>query len=98
MRVWSGVRITPLVGIAGDPTNLSLSDSGSVRRAELDSAFVLMQYFGYLRCDPTEVPDVSDDGYQFWLQKLDGFGGDFISAEMVNAFITSGEYRQRLGL
>lgn len=32
---------------------------------------------------------------QVWLTKLDQFGGNFIQAEMVNAFITSTEYRKR---
>jgi len=62
------------------------------------SAFVLTEYFGYLRRDPAEAPDVSDDGYQFRLQKLGRHGGDFVAAEMVRAFITSGEYRHRFGL
>ena len=35
------------------------------------------------------------DGYNFWLGKLDRAGGDFVSAEMVKAFITSDEYRAR---
>ncbi|MDX6443755.1 MAG: hypothetical protein QOH71_829, partial [Blastocatellia bacterium] len=59
--------------------------------AEFNSAFVLMQYFGYLRRDP----DTS--GFNFWLAKLNAFNGNFVNAEMVKAFITSGEYRQRFG-
>ena len=58
---------------------------------ETSRAFVLMQYFGYLRRDP----DVA--GYNFWLNKLNAFNGNFINAEMVKAFISSGEYRQRFG-
>jgi hypothetical protein len=50
-----------------------------------------MQYFGYLRRDPDEV------GYNFWLSKLNDFSGDYIAAEMVKAFVTSTEYRQRFG-
>ena len=61
-------------------------------RKEFSPAFVLMQYFGYLRRDP------DPPGYQFWLNKLNQFGGDFRRAEMVKAFITSGEYRSRFGL
>ena len=56
-----------------------------------NAAFVLMEYFGYLRRDP----DAS--GYQFWLNKLNQFGGNFEQAEMEKAFINSGEYRQRFG-
>jgi hypothetical protein len=54
-----------------------------------NEVFVMMQYFGYLRRDP----DAS--GYQFWLNKLNQFNGNFEQAEMVKAFIVSGEYRDR---
>jgi len=65
--------------------------------AHKNSAFVLMQYFGYLRRNPNDAPELNlnFDGYDFWLGKLNQFGGDFIAAEMVKGFITSGEYRQR---
>jgi len=33
----------------------------------------------------------------FWLTKLDHFNGDFDKAQMVKAFIVSGEYRQLFG-
>jgi len=49
----------------------------------------MMQYFGYLRRDPDE------SGYQFWLNKLNQFNGNFEQAEMVKAFIVSGEFRDR---
>lgn len=65
--------------------------------AEKNRAFVLMQYFGYLRRNPNETPDSDYSGYDFWLTKLNDFGGNFVNAEMVKAFITSGEYRQRFG-
>jgi CSLREA domain-containing protein len=73
------------------------SDSASLRAAEFRSAFVLMQYFGYLRRNPTDAPDANDNGYQFWLAKLNTFNGDFVKAEMVRAFIISTEYRSRFG-
>jgi hypothetical protein len=57
--------------------------------AKRNEAFVMMQYFGYLRRDPDE------DGYQFWLRKLNQFNGNFERAEMVKAFIVSSEYRNR---
>ena len=60
-------------------------------------AFVLMQYFGYLRRDPNDAPDSDFSGYNFWLNKLNQFNGNFVNAEMVKAFITSGEYRNRFG-
>ena len=59
--------------------------------AKRTAAFVMMEYFGYLRRDP------DPDGYQFWLQKLDQHNGNFVQAEMVKAFIDSIEYRQRFG-
>ena len=58
---------------------------------EFNSAFVLMEYFGYLRRDADTA------GFNFWLNKLNAFNGDFRAAEMVKAFISSLEYRQRFG-
>jgi hypothetical protein len=75
----------------------SVADSTTVRDAEFNSAFVLLQYFGYLRRNPTDAPDVDDSGYQFWLTKLNSFGGNFEQADMVKAFLNSAEYRQRFG-
>jgi hypothetical protein len=57
--------------------------------AKRNETFVMMEYFGYLRRDPDE------SGFQFWLQKLTQFNGNFEQAEMVKAFITSSEYRIR---
>lgn len=75
----------------------TVADSSSLRAAELTPSFVLAQYDGYLRRNPTDAPDFNDTGYQFWLNKLNSFNGDFRKAEMVKAFITSNEYRQRFG-
>ncbi|HYH87214.1 MAG TPA: DUF4214 domain-containing protein, partial [Pyrinomonadaceae bacterium] len=57
----------------------------------------LMQYFGYLRRNPDDAPQANLDfeGYNFWLSKLQQFGGDFHRAEMVKAFLESTEYRAR---
>ena len=57
--------------------------------AKFNEAFVRMQYFGYLRRDP------DDSGFHFWLNKLNEFDGNFERAEMVKAFLVSGEYRDR---
>jgi precorrin-6B methylase 2 len=65
--------------------------------AQFNRAFVLMQYFGYLRRDPNATPDVNFDGYNFWLSKLNQFGGNYVSAEMVKAFLQADEYRKRFG-
>lgn len=75
----------------------SVTDSNSLRQAEFNAAFVLMQYYGYLRRNPTDPPDSDDSGYQFWLTKLNQFNGNFVNADMVKAFSTSGEYRHRFG-
>jgi len=58
---------------------------------EFNRAFVLLEYFGYMKRDP------DDAGYAFWLAKLNQFGGNFVNAEMVLAFISSPEYRARFG-
>jgi hypothetical protein len=85
-------------GFAGQAAALrSVAESGSVTAADFDESFVLMQYFGYLQRDPDAAPDSDFSGYDFWLSKLNQFNGNFIQAEMVKAFITSTEYRQRFG-
>ena len=77
-------------GTAGQAAALrSVAESGSVTSKTRNESFVLMQYFGYLQRDP------DDGGFNFWLTKLNHFGGDYIAAEMVKAFISSAEYRQR---
>ncbi len=75
----------------------AVAEDSDLTRAELNRAFVLMQYFGYLRRDPNSDPDTNFDGYNFWLNKLNQFNGNFVNAEMVKAFIVSGEYRLRFG-
>jgi hypothetical protein len=76
-----------------------VAENAILQTQEKNSAFVLMQYFGYLRRNPNDAPDLTRDytGYEFWLSKLNQFNGDFIAAEMVKAFISSTEYRQRFG-
>jgi uncharacterized protein (TIGR03118 family) len=68
-----------------------VSEFAFLKTREMNAAFVTMEYFGYLRRDP----DTS--GFNYWLGKLNDFGGDFIQSEMVKAFISSSEYRQRFG-
>ena len=74
-----------------------VAEDATLRAAEFNRAFVLMEYFGYLRRSPNELPDTNFDGYNFWLNKLNQFGGNFVQAEMVRAFISSIEYRRRFG-
>ena len=68
-----------------------ISEVAFFKTRELNTAFVTMEYFGYLRRDPDTA------GFNFWLGKLNGFGGDYVRSEMVKAFISSSEYRQRFG-
>jgi choice-of-anchor B domain-containing protein len=69
----------------------AVAESVTVRQAHKNRAYVLMEYFGYLRRDPDA------EGFNHWLTKLNTFNGDAVAAEMVKAFITSIEYRQRFG-
>ncbi len=66
-----------------------IAESPAVNIKEKNSAFVLMQYLGYLRRDPDQ------SGFDFWLAKLNAHGGDFHAAEMVRAFLVSEEYKNR---
>jgi uncharacterized protein (TIGR03118 family) len=52
-------------------------------------AYVLAQYFGYLRRDPDQA------GYNMWINYLMANPRDFRT--MVNGFVNSVEYRQRFG-
>ena len=67
----------------------SIAENQRFVNAKFNEAFVMMEYFGYLRRDP----DAS--GFAFWLQKLNDFNGNFEQADMVKAFIVSGEFRDR---
>jgi hypothetical protein len=75
----------------------SVAEDQDLKNAESNIAFVLMQYFGYLRRNPYDPPEtgLNFDGYNFWLTKLNQFNGNFVNADMVKAFIDSGEYRHR---
>ena len=77
-----------------------VADHPALVAREFREAFVLMQYFGYLRRDPDAVgfdgqPDPAFNGFGYWLGKLNEHDGDYARAEMVRAFIESIEYRQR---
>jgi Calx-beta domain len=76
-----------------------VAENSTLKQQETNKAFVLMQYFGYLRRNPNDPPEagLNFDGYNFWLNKLNEFNGNFVNAEMVKAFLVSGEYRQRFG-
>jgi len=76
-----------------------VAENSTLALQEFSKAFVLMQYFGYLRRNPNDPPEPGLDfaGYNFWLTKLNQFNGDFRSADMVKSFLVSTEYRQRFG-
>jgi hypothetical protein len=63
-----------------------VADNAVFKQKETNNAFVLMEYFGYLRRDPDA------GGFAFWVGVLNRTG-DFRS--MVCAFITSAEYQDR---
>jgi subtilisin family serine protease len=67
----------------------ALADSDQVFNVEFNSAFVAMQYYGYLRRTPEAA------GYQAWLNYLNAHPTD--SRTMVNGFMNSTEYRLRFG-
>jgi hypothetical protein len=75
-----------------------VAENATLNTREFNKAFVLMQYFGYLRRNPYDPPEASLDysGFNFWLGKMNFFG-NYNDAEMVKAFISSSEYRQRFG-
>ena len=74
-----------------------IAEHPNLVNAEFNRAFVLMQFFGYMRRNPDDPQDHDHTGYDFWLTKLNQFGGNFQNAEMVKAFINSDEYRHRFG-
>ena len=77
-----------------------VAEDARLQQQERNRAFVLMQYFGYLRRNPDDAPEptLNFAGWKFWLDKLNRFDGDFARAEMVKAFLVSDEYIKRFGL
>jgi hypothetical protein len=101
----AGERTALLNILGGSPADLtrrasvlrSVVEDQDFIDKEFNRTFVLMQYFGYLRRNPDGPPDNNLDGFNFWLTKLNQFNGNFVQAEMVKAFISSIEYRNRFG-
>ncbi len=95
-----------LFGGASDTSNPSaraqavrqVTENQNLVNAESNRAFVLIQYFGYLRRNPNDPQDMDYSGYDFWLTKLNQFNGNYNQAEMVKAFVNSLEYRGRFVL
>lgn len=65
-----------------------IADNQLFQQREFNPAFVIMQYFGYLRRDP------EDAGLNFWLNVLDTRETNNYRG-MVCSFITSAEYQKR---
>jgi len=65
-----------------------LVDSAEVYNRFYTEAFVVMQYFGYLRRDP-------DSLYLEWIRIMNQNNGDYRG--MISGFINSPEYRRRFG-
>ncbi|MDX6559596.1 MAG: hypothetical protein QOF72_2645 [Blastocatellia bacterium] len=92
-----GSATTSADGVARARALRDVAENSTFKIQEFNRAFVLMEYFGYLRRNPNDAPDADFSGYNFWLTKLNQFNGNFVNAELVKAFITSSEYRQRFG-
>lgn len=70
---------------------LDVIETPEFKTREYNRAFVLMQYFGYLR------RDADTSGYDFWLDVLNRLPVPNNFRNMVCAFITSSEYQLRFG-
>jgi len=67
----------------------AIAEHPAVVSTEFNRAFVLMQFFGYLRRNPDQA------GYDFWLNVLTIQPNNFRG--MVCSFLTSTEYQRRFG-
>jgi Calx-beta domain/Domain of unknown function (DUF4214) len=65
-----------------------LVESSEVYNKYYNEAFVIMQYFGYLR-------RTADASYLSWIQTMNSTNGDY--RIMINGFMNSAEYRRRFG-
>ena len=87
----SSLRDTMLSDYDSGGRSLAVRDAVQANafvQAEYNKAFVLFEYFGYLRRNP------DTGGYDFWLDVLNGReAGNYRG--MVCAFITSSEYQMR---
>ena len=74
-----------------------VAENTTLGNQEKNKAFVLMQYYGYLRRNSYDAPEATLDyaGFNFWLTKLNDHGGSFHAAQMVRSFIVSTEYLSR---
>ncbi|HEX8144317.1 MAG TPA: Calx-beta domain-containing protein [Pyrinomonadaceae bacterium] len=66
----------------------AVAESSEVSVKYFNQAFVVMEYFGYLRRNPDAL-------YQHWINVVNGAPNDY--RQMVNGFVNSTEYRSRFG-
>ena len=66
----------------------ALVESEEVYQKYYNEAFVIMQYFGFLR-------RTADASYLSWIQTMNDAKGDY--RVMINGFLNSSEYRKRFG-
>src|ERR1044071_887389 len=79
--------VTALNGGASRATVLrSVTEDGQVSQKYYNEAFVIMQYFGYLRRS-------ADISYLNWIALMNSNGGDY--RQMIDGFLNSAEYRNR---
>ncbi len=64
----------------------AVTEDGQVYNKYYNEAFVIMQYFGYLRRS-------ADISYLNWIQLMNTNGGDY--RQMIDGFLNSAEYRNR---
>jgi hypothetical protein len=103
----SSERSTLITELSANPSDAAVradvlrkvAENVALKQEQFNRAFVLMQYFGYLRRNPNAAPEagLNFNGFNFWLNKLNSFNGNFMQAEMIKAFIGSSEYRGRFG-
>jgi uncharacterized repeat protein (TIGR01451 family) len=91
----SALRQTAIDGLTANMKTRSqvlqdVIDAGEFKIREYNPAFVLMQYFGYLRRNPEQ------EGYDFWLNVLNNREPNNFQG-MICAFLTSAEYQNRFG-
>lgn len=68
---------------------LRIVEDGSFFKREYNTAYVLMNFFGYLRRNPDDPPDKDLSGLNFWRDNLD-LWGDY--PNISRAFVESIEY------
>ena len=69
---------------------LRIVEDQSFYAREYNNAYVLMNFFGYLRRNPDDAPDYDLKGFNFWRDRLNSWG-DYRTIS--RAFIESDEYR-----